>query len=83
MAHEQREIHRKKRVIEYAEKVGNVRKGCRYSGVARSTSCLWRAKHRELGDEDLVNRRCVAHCRQDADRNGRQGARGTLSAALG
>jgi transposase-like protein len=61
MTHEQREIHRKKRVIEYAEKIGNVRKACRYTGVARSTFYLWRARYRELGDEGLVNRRCVAH----------------------
>ena len=37
MTHEQREIHRKKRVIEYAESIGNVRKACRYFGIARST----------------------------------------------
>ena len=38
MTNEQREIHRKKRVFEHAERVGNVNKTCRYFGVARSGS---------------------------------------------
>lgn len=42
MTREQRETDRKKRVIEYAEKIGNVRNACRYFGVARSTFYLWR-----------------------------------------
>jgi hypothetical protein len=37
MTHEQREIHRKKRVLEHVERTGNVHKTCRYFGVARST----------------------------------------------
>jgi len=58
MTNEQREIHRKKRVLEHAERIGNVNKICRYFGVARSTSYLWRARYRELGDEGLKSRRC-------------------------
>jgi len=61
MTPKQREIQRKRGVIEYAEQIGNVRKACRYYGVARSTFYLWRARYRELGDEGLINRRCVAH----------------------
>jgi len=61
MTPKQREIQRKRRVIEYAEQIGNVRKACRYYGVARSTFYLWRARYRELGDEGLMHRRCVAH----------------------
>jgi transposase len=61
MTHEQREIHRKKRVIEYAENIGNVRKACRYFGIARSTFHFWRGRYRKFGDEGLVNRRRVAH----------------------
>ena len=40
MTHDQREIHRKKRILEYAERVGNINKTCRYFGVARSTFYL-------------------------------------------
>ncbi len=42
MTNDQREIHRKKRVLEYAERIGNINKACRYFGVARSTFYLWR-----------------------------------------
>jgi len=42
MTNDQREIHRKKRVLEYAERIGNIKKACRYFGVARSTFYLWR-----------------------------------------
>jgi len=61
MTNEQREIHRKKRVLEHAERIGNVNKTCRYFGVARSTFYLWRARYRELGDQGLKSRRCCAH----------------------
>jgi hypothetical protein len=40
MSNEQREIHRKKRVIEHAERIENVHKACQYFGVARSTFYL-------------------------------------------
>jgi hypothetical protein len=42
MTEEQREIRRKKRVIEYAEKNGNIKTACRRFGIARSTFYLWR-----------------------------------------
>ncbi len=61
MTNAQREIHRKKRVIDYAEQLGNVRMACRYFGVARSTFYLWRARYRESGDEGLTSRRCRPH----------------------
>ena len=57
MTHDQREIHRKKRILEYAERVGNINKTCRYFGVARSTFYLWRDRYRELGEEGLRSRR--------------------------
>ncbi len=37
MTSEQRKKHRKKRIIEYAERIGNITKTCRYFGAARST----------------------------------------------
>jgi len=61
MTHEQREIHRKKRVIEYAEKIGKARKACRHFGVARSTFYLSRDRYRKFGDEGLRSRRHGAH----------------------
>ncbi|MCP4907937.1 MAG: transposase [bacterium] len=61
MTNDQREIHRKKRVLEYAERIGNINKACRYFGVARSTFYLWRERYRESGDEGLRSRRCGPH----------------------
>ncbi len=61
MTSDQREIHRKKRIIEYAERIGNVHNTCRYVGVARSTLYLWRDRYRELSDEGLGSRRCGPH----------------------
>jgi transposase-like protein len=56
MTEEQREIRRKKRVIEYAEKHGNIRTACRRFGIAKSTFYLWRERYRESGDEGLAPR---------------------------
>ncbi len=55
MTRDQREIHRKKRVLEYAKRIGNINKACRYSGVARSSFYEWRDRYRELGDEGEEN----------------------------
>jgi transposase InsO family protein len=44
--------------LEYADRVGNINKTCRYFGVARSTFYLWRDRYRELGEEGLGSRRC-------------------------
>ena len=57
MTEDQREINRKKRVIEYAEKNGNIKTACRRFGIARSTFYLWRDRYRESGDEGLKSRR--------------------------
>ncbi len=52
---DQREIKRKKSVIEYAEKNGNIKTACRRFGIARSTFYLWRDRYRESGDEGLTD----------------------------
>ena len=57
MSEDQREINRKKRVIEYAEKNGNIKTACRRFGIVRSIFYLWRDRYRESGDEGLKNRR--------------------------
>ena len=61
MTNDQREIHRKERVLEYAERIGNINKACRYFGVARSSFYEWRDRYREFGDEGLKSRRCCPH----------------------
>ena len=61
MTEDQREIRRKKRVIEYAEKNGNIKTACRRFGIARSTYYLWRDRYRESGEEGLKSRRFGCH----------------------
>ena len=53
----QRDVRRKKRVLEHAARIGNVRKTCRYFGVARSGFYVWKKAYETHGDEDLVNQK--------------------------
>ena len=53
----QRDIRRKKRVLEHAARIGNVRKTCRYFGVARSGFYVWKKAYEMQGDEGLVNQK--------------------------
>ena len=53
----QRDIRRKKRVLEHAARIGNVRKTCRYFGVARSGFYVWKKAYETHGDEGLVNQK--------------------------
>jgi hypothetical protein len=57
MSEDQREIRRKKRVREYAEKHGNIRTTCLRFGIARSTFCLWPDRYGELSEAGLARRR--------------------------
>ena len=52
MTRDQREIHRKERVLEYAKPIGDINKACRYFGVSRSSFYEWRDRHRDLDDQD-------------------------------
>ena len=61
MTEEKREIRRKKRVLEYAEKIGNNNTACRRFGIARSTFYLWRDRYQELGEAGLARRRPCSH----------------------
>ena len=53
----QRDIRRKTRVLEHAARIGNVRKTCRYFGVARSGFYVWKKAYETHGDEGLVNQK--------------------------
>ena len=55
----QRDIRRKRRVLERAERIGNVRKTCREFGASRSVFYLWKKAYETDGDEGLVfKKRC-------------------------
>ena len=53
----QQDIRRKKRVLEHAVRIGNMRKTCHYFGVSRSAGYLWKKAYEVHGDEGLVNRK--------------------------
>jgi len=61
MTEDQREIRRKLRVLEHADRHGNVSKTCRYFGVGRASFYRWRNAYRRKGEAGLVSRRSVPH----------------------
>ena len=61
MTERQREINRKKRVIEYAGKHWNIRRVCGRIGIARRIFCLWRERYRKSADEGWARRMSWSH----------------------
>jgi len=53
MNRDQREIQRKLRVLEHADKIGDVSKTCRYFGIGRATFYRWRKAYSETGESGL------------------------------
>ncbi len=62
---EQKEILRKKRILEYAEANGNILKTCRHFGVSRSNFYIWRTAYRHRGDAGLVPKKPIARSDQE------------------
>ena len=54
---EQKEILRKKRILEYAEACGNVVRACRHFGMSRSNFYIWRTAYRLHGDAGPVRKK--------------------------
>jgi len=55
MNNDQRDIHRKLRILQYAEKIGHVAKACRYFGIGRSSFYRWRKAYKKHGETGLIN----------------------------
>ncbi len=55
MTKEDRDIHRKLKVLRHAEKTGHVARTCRYFGVGRSSFYRWKAAYDQCGEAGLVN----------------------------
>ena len=60
MKAEEREIRRKRRVLEHAVASGNVATRCRYFGVPRSSFYRWRNVYLEHGEEALRCKKPIA-----------------------
>jgi transposase InsO family protein len=54
---EYRDIKRKLNVINYARKIGNVCKACRYYGISKSIYYVWIERYRQYGDAGLINKK--------------------------
>ena len=62
MNEEQRLVQKRLRVLEHAQKIGNVRKTCRYFGIGRSSFYRWkRAFDRDGESNGFGGVRCTFH----------------------
>ena len=59
MTNEERDIQRKLKVLQHAEKIGNARKACRYFGVGRSSFYRWRYAYQKHGEAGLKNAKSI------------------------
>ena len=60
MTSEEREIRRKRRILDHADRSGNIAMTCRYFGVPRSLFYVWRDAYQEHGEEGLRRKKPVA-----------------------
>lgn len=60
MNEQERDIKRKRCVLERVERTGNIYETCRDFGIARSTFYVWQDAYREHGDAGLVRRKPIA-----------------------
>jgi len=51
----QQDISRKLKVLNYAEKTGNISKTCRHFGLCRETFYTWRRAYLAQGENGLIN----------------------------
>jgi len=54
---EKRDIKRKLNVINYAKKIGNANKACRYYGVSKAIYYEWVKKYKNEGEKGLINQK--------------------------
>ena len=59
MTNEERDIQRKLKVLQHAEKIGNARKACRYLGIGRSSFYRWREAYQKYGEVGLKNAKSI------------------------
>ena len=58
---DQRETRRKLRILQHAERIGDVSKTCRYFGVGRASFYRWRQAYLRHGELGLANKRSTPH----------------------
>jgi transposase InsO family protein len=60
MTADEREIRRKRRILDHAVQSRNIAKTCRYFGVPRSLFYVWRNAYQENGEEGLRRKKPIA-----------------------
>ena len=50
-------VERKLKILDYATKIGNVSKTCRYFGISRETFYVWKRLFLAHGDNGLKNKK--------------------------
>jgi transposase-like protein len=56
---DEREVQRKLRILQHAEKIGHVAKACRYFGIARASFYRWKRAYERDGEAGLVNAKTI------------------------
>ena len=69
MTTDEREINRRRRILDHADESGNVARTCRYFGIPRSLFYVWRNAYHQHGDEGLRRKKPVpkSHPNQTPD----------------
>ncbi len=57
MSKEEREVRRKRRVLEHAVRSGNINRTCRYFGIPRSLFYVWRNRYEREGEAGLLRKK--------------------------
>jgi transposase InsO family protein len=55
MSKAERDIKRKLRVFQYAEKVGDISRACRHFGISRQSFYDWKRRYERDGEQGLIN----------------------------
>jgi transposase-like protein len=59
MKADEREIRRKRRILDHALESGNIAKTCRYFGIPRSLFYVWRNAYQKHGEEGLWRKKPI------------------------
>ena len=59
MTNQERDVQRKLKVLQHAEKNGHVSRSCRYFGVGRSSFYRWKAAYEQRGEAGLINEKPI------------------------
>src|SRR5690606_26788179 len=56
---DEREVQRKLRILQHAEKTGHVDRTCRYFGIGRASFYRWKSAYERDGEGGLVNAKTI------------------------